>query len=75
MHWFWMNIPLAALIFAVWTGVPLWLVLKHPDTGPQRRVPKTPPTVQPAAPASPRPADAYRPRQAGRRQELAGAPR
>jgi hypothetical protein len=25
MHWFWMNIPLAAMIFAIWTGVPLWL--------------------------------------------------
>jgi hypothetical protein len=74
MHWFWMNIPLGALIFAVWTGVPLWLVLRHPDTGPQRRVPKTPPAAQPGAPISSQPADA--PRQAGRRrQELAGAPR
>jgi hypothetical protein len=75
MHWFWMNIPLAALIFAVWTGVPLWLVLRHPDTGPQLRVPKTPPAARPGAPASSQPADAGRPRQAGRRQELAGAPR
>jgi hypothetical protein len=33
MHWFWLNIPLAAAFFAIWTGVPLWLVLKHPDTG------------------------------------------
>jgi hypothetical protein len=43
MHWFWMNIPLAATIFAIWTGVPLWLVLKHPDTGPQPRVRDTGP--------------------------------
>jgi hypothetical protein len=38
MHWFGMNIPLAATIFAIWTGVPLWLVLRHPDTGPESRV-------------------------------------
>ena len=75
MPWFWMNIPLAALIFAAWTGVPLWLVLKHPDTGPQRRVPKTPTAARPGTPASSQPAGADHPRQAGRRQELAGAPR
>jgi hypothetical protein len=39
MHWFWMNIPPGAMIFAIWTGVPLGLVLKHPDTGPGSRVP------------------------------------
>ena len=26
----WMNIPLMALAFGVWVGVPLWLVLRHP---------------------------------------------
>jgi hypothetical protein len=31
--WFWLNIPLAAVIFAAIVGVPLWLVFKHPDTG------------------------------------------
>jgi len=25
--WFWMNIPLALLIFACWAGIPLWLTL------------------------------------------------
>jgi hypothetical protein len=34
MDWFWLNIPLAAVIFAVVTGIPLWLVFKHPDTAP-----------------------------------------
>jgi hypothetical protein len=34
MYWFWLNIPLAAAFVAVWTGIPLWLVLKHPDAGP-----------------------------------------
>jgi hypothetical protein len=33
MSWFWMNIPLAAAFFGVWVGVPLWLILKHPDRG------------------------------------------
>jgi hypothetical protein len=46
MHWFWMNIPLATMIFAIWTGVPLWLVLKHPDTGPQARRPHTSPQAR-----------------------------
>jgi hypothetical protein len=34
MTWFWMNVPLASLFFLAWTLVPLWLVFKHPDTGP-----------------------------------------
>ena len=34
MTWLLLNIPLAILFFALWVGVPLWLVLKHPDTGP-----------------------------------------
>ena len=46
MQWFWMNIPLAAMFFAIWTGMPLWLVLKHPDTGPESRVPDTPHQAQ-----------------------------
>ena len=27
----WINIPLMSLAFAFWVGVPLWLVLRHPD--------------------------------------------
>ena len=30
----WMNIPLMVLAFALWVGVPLWLVLRHPDRHP-----------------------------------------
>jgi hypothetical protein len=26
----WINIPLMALAFGLWVGVPLWLVLRHP---------------------------------------------
>ncbi len=31
--WFWLNIPIAAVIFAAMVGIPLWLVMRHPDTG------------------------------------------
>lgn len=34
MTWFWLNIPLATLFFLAWTLIPLWMVIKHPDTGP-----------------------------------------
>jgi hypothetical protein len=33
--WFWINMPLAAVIFAAVCGIPLWMVIRHPDTGPQ----------------------------------------
>jgi hypothetical protein len=29
------NIPLMVLFFGLWVGIPLWLVTRHPDTGPQ----------------------------------------
>jgi len=35
MYWFWLNMPLAAAFFAAWAGIPLWLVARHPDTGPR----------------------------------------
>lgn len=28
------NIPLMVVFLALWTGIPLWLVLKHPDRKP-----------------------------------------
>lgn len=37
MVWFLLNMPLAAAFLAAWVGVPLWLVLKHPDRGPEPR--------------------------------------
>jgi hypothetical protein len=33
MAWFWLNIPLCAVIFALVVGVPLWMVIRHPDAG------------------------------------------
>lgn len=32
--WFWLNIPLTAAFFLAWSVIPVWLVLRHPDTGP-----------------------------------------
>jgi hypothetical protein len=29
------NIPLMILFFALWVGIPAWLVVRHPDSGPQ----------------------------------------
>ena len=34
MTWLLLNIPLMVLFVALWTGIPLWLVRKHPDTKP-----------------------------------------
>jgi hypothetical protein len=34
MAWFWLNVPLGALIFLAVAGIPMWLVIKRPDTGP-----------------------------------------
>ena len=34
MIWFVLNIPLAVAFFAALVGIPLWLVIKHPDTAP-----------------------------------------
>ena len=31
MTWLLLNIPLMVLFFALWAGIPLWLVLKRPD--------------------------------------------
>ena len=31
----WINIPLMALFFALWVGVPMWMIFKRPDRDPQ----------------------------------------
>jgi hypothetical protein len=33
-----MNIPLAVLFVALVSGIPLWLVLRHPDHGPETAI-------------------------------------
>jgi hypothetical protein len=75
--WFWMNVPLASLFFLAWTLIPLWLVFKHPDTGPgipagaqhpadraAEAKPRSAPACGPPAPVTP----ADRPR--GSREEV-----
>jgi hypothetical protein len=34
VNWLWLNIPLMAVFFMAMTGIPIWLVVKHPDLGP-----------------------------------------
>jgi hypothetical protein len=36
MTWLLTNIPLMVLFAALWIGIPVWLVLKHPDDRPAR---------------------------------------
>ena len=48
MAWLWMNIPLAAACFAAWFGIPLWMVLRHPNWGPEHH--DSPPRRRPAGP-------------------------
>lgn len=31
----WMNLPLAVLFFALWVGIPLWMIRRHPDRHPR----------------------------------------
>jgi hypothetical protein len=31
----WINIPLMALFFALWVGVPMWMIFKRPDRDPR----------------------------------------
>jgi hypothetical protein len=68
MSWFWLNVPLALAFWAIWTGVPLWVVLKHPDTGEEPARTRADVHQRPAMPSpnAPPPAD-------GDRRELAGA--
>ena len=35
MNWFWINIPAALVFVGLWSGIPMWLVLKRPDRGPE----------------------------------------
>jgi hypothetical protein len=53
MIWPLLNALMAAPFFAVWTGVPLWLVFKHPDRGDERRTASGRARSQRAEPAEP----------------------
>lgn len=34
MSWVWLNIPLGVLVVLAIAGIPMWLVIKHPDARP-----------------------------------------
>jgi hypothetical protein len=34
MNWILLNIPLSVVIFLAIAGIPLWMVIRHPDSGP-----------------------------------------
>jgi hypothetical protein len=34
MTWFWLNISLGALFFLAISGIPFWMVIRHPDDRP-----------------------------------------
>jgi hypothetical protein len=46
----WINIPLMALFFALWVGVPMWMIFKRPDRDP-RHTRTVPAYLQKRAPA------------------------
>lgn len=50
MTWFWLNVPLATLFFAAWSGIPMWMVLRHPDRHPESAI-QVPAQAGQAAPA------------------------
>jgi hypothetical protein len=78
--WFWLNIPLASLFFGGVAGIPMWMVIKHPDTAPDFSAERRPAeadtraraaqaaagrtTPRRGASASPRNSGKWRPRQA-----------
>jgi hypothetical protein len=38
MTWLWISAPIAAIFFLGYTIIPIWLVFRHPDTGPAQAV-------------------------------------
>jgi hypothetical protein len=53
MTWFWMNIPAVLVFVGLWAGIPMWLVLKHPDRGPESLAVQAPARIHPVTPAEP----------------------
>ena len=52
MNWFWLTVPLAVVVVAIWIGVPVWLAVKHPDRGLPLPAMKTPAQSRAAGPAA-----------------------
>jgi len=63
--WMWLNVVLGALFVLAVVGVPLWMVIARPDTGPQpapafpERGPRTSQARRPGPHASGAPADVW----------------
>jgi hypothetical protein len=51
MSWFWMNVPAALVFVGLWSGIPMWLVLRRPDRGPQSLTVQALARIGQAAPA------------------------
>jgi len=55
----WINIPFMTLFFALWVGIPMWMIFKRPDRHPRetrtvpaylrQRVPAALPVQEPVA--------------------------
>jgi hypothetical protein len=67
MTWLLLNALLAAPFVAIWVGVPMWLVLKHPDQGARPLGTSSDQLETTTSPA--------RPPDRGRRRALHGGPR
>jgi hypothetical protein len=48
MSWIWVNMALAAVFFTAWCGIPLWMVLRHRNWGPEPADTCIRPTARPA---------------------------
>lgn len=57
----WINIPLMALFFGLWVGIPMWMIFKRPDRHPRET--RTVPAYmrQPAPAGVPAPAQRWSP--------------
>jgi hypothetical protein len=75
MNWFWLNIPLGAVFFLAVAAIPLWMVIRHPDSRPARTgATGGRATAQARAVAVARTTDWLTvPAETGDRRELAGA--
>ena len=69
----WINIPLMALFFALWVGVPMWMIFKRPDRDP-RQTRTVPAYLRKPATAS-MPAQRQRASEDAEQRELVGASR
>ena len=72
----WINIPLMVLAFALWVGIPMWMVLRRPDRDPRET--RTVPAYlrQRGAPSAAFPAERRTPAEAySERRELVSSGR